>query len=94
MQTSLCVGCKEALDRIESGSRCRCEMERPSRMTFEPFCVVVDDVVDDSSGRDGALNGVEEVDELPVAMPPHARPITVPSRMLSAANRAVVRVHL
>ena len=63
-------------------------------MTFEPFCVVVDDVVDDSSGRDGALNGVEEADELLVAMPPHAHPITVPSRMLSAANRAVVRVRL
>jgi hypothetical protein len=38
------------------------------------ICIVVDGVVDDSSGRDGALNGVE--------------------RMLSAANRAVVRVHL
>jgi hypothetical protein len=58
------------------------------------ICVVVDDVVDDSSGRDGALNGVEEADELLVAMPPHARPITVPSRMLSAANRGVVRVRL
>jgi hypothetical protein len=34
--------------------------------------------VDDSSGGDGALNGVEEADELLVAMPPHARPITVP----------------
>ena len=45
-------------------------------------------------GRDGALNGVEEADELLVAMPPHAHPITVPSRMLSAANRAVVRVRL
>ena len=47
---------------------------------FEPSAEVglfvsgvgVDDVADDFSSRDGALNGVEEVDELLVAMPPHA----------------------
>ena len=38
------------------------------------ICVVVDDVVDDSCGGDGALNGVEEADELLVAMPSHAAP--------------------
>ena len=28
---------EEALDRIEPGSGCRREMERPSRVTFEPL---------------------------------------------------------
>jgi len=57
-------------------------MERPARMIGQPFedvglfvsGVVVDDGVDDFSGRDGTLDGVEEADELLVAMPPHAAP--------------------
>jgi hypothetical protein len=55
-------------------------MEHPARMIGQPFedvglfvgGVVVDDGVDDFSGRDGALDGVEEADELLVAMPSHA----------------------
>src|SRR5215467_15189208 len=55
-------------------------MECPARMIGQPFedvglcvsCVVVDDGVDDFSGWDGPLDGVEEADELLVAMPPHA----------------------
>lgn len=36
--------------------------------------VVVDDGVDDLPGRDSALDGVKEADELLVAMPAHAAP--------------------
>jgi hypothetical protein len=55
-------------------------MECPARMIGEPFedvglfvgGIVVDDGVDDFSGRHGALDGVEEANELLVAMPSHA----------------------
>jgi hypothetical protein len=58
------------------------EMERPARMIGEPFenlglfvgGVIVDDGVDDFSGRNSALDGIEEADELLVAMPSHAAP--------------------
>ena len=77
-------------------------MECPARMIGEPFedlglfvgGIVVDDGVDDFSGRHGALDGVEEANELLVAMRLMQRPITVPSRMLSAANRVVVPLRL
>ena len=77
-------------------------MERPARMVGDPFDdvglfvggIVVDDGVDDFSGRDGALDGVEEANEFLMAMPCHAPSITVPSRMLSAANRVVVPLRL
>ena len=57
-------------------------MERPARMIGEPFenlrlfvgGVVVDDGVNDFSGRNSALESVEEADELLVAMPSHAAP--------------------
>ena len=79
---------------------CRREMERPARMIGQPFedvglfvgGIVVDDGVDDFSGRNSALDGIEEADELLVAMPSLQR--TVPSRMLSAANRVVVPLRL
>ena len=70
-------GGEEALDGVEPGGRCRGEMERPARMIGEPFenlglfvgGVIVDDGVDDFSGRNSALDGIEEADELLVAMP-------------------------
>ena len=54
LEPALCERREEALDRVEPGSRCRREMERPSRMAFEPSAdvgmlmggVVVDDGVD------------------------------------------------
>ena len=75
-------GGEEALDGVEPGGRCRGEMERPARMIGEPFenlglfvgGVIVDDGVDDFSGRNSALDGIEEADELLVAMPSHAAP--------------------
>ena len=70
-------GGEEALDGVEPGGRCRGEMERPARMIGEPFenlglfvgGVVVDDGVDDFSGRNNALDGIEEANKLLVAMP-------------------------
>ena len=54
LEPALCEGREKALDGVEPGSRCRREVERPSRMTFEPSAdvgmlmggVVVDDGVD------------------------------------------------
>ena len=77
-------------------------MERPARMIGHPFedvglfvgGVVVNDGMDDFSGRDGALDGVEEANEFLVAMPSHAASDHGSSRMLSAANRVVVPLRL
>ena len=96
-------GREEALDGVEPGGRCRREMEDPARMIRQPFPdlgmlvggVVVDDGVDDLAGRDGALDGVEETDEFLMAMLlGMQRPMTVPSRILRAANRVVVPLRL
>ena len=89
---------EEALDGIEPGAGGRREVERPARMVGEPglhlgmlVCgIVVEDGVDQLAGRDGALDGVEEADELLMAMRGMQRPMTVPSSTLSAANRVVV----
>ena len=58
LEPPLRKGREEALDRVEPGSRCRREMERPSRVTFEPSSnigmlmggVIVEDGVDSISG--------------------------------------------
>ncbi len=63
-----CDGGEEPLDGVEPRGRGRREMERPARMIGDPFedvglfvgGIVVVDGVDDFSGRDGALDGVEE----------------------------------
>jgi hypothetical protein len=49
--------------------------------------IVVEHRVDRLAGRDFALDGVEEADEIEVA---GALAVTVPSITLSAANRVVV----
>src|SRR5271169_5196940 len=75
-------GGEEALDGVEPRGRCGREMECPERMIGEPFedvglfvgGIVVDDGVNDFSDRHAALDGVEEANELLVAMPPHATP--------------------
>src|ERR1700678_4631815 len=84
-------GREEAFDRVEPGSRCWCEMERPSRMTFEPSTnigmlmggVVVADRVDRLAGWNLALDGVGKADKvlMPVALP------------VAADHRAVEDVH-
>ena len=82
---------KEPLDGVEPGSRCRREVERPSRMTFEPSAdvgmlmggVVVDDGVDRLSYGNLFLDDIEETDELLMAMALH----------VAADHRAVEDVH-
>jgi len=52
--------------------------------------IVVDDGVDRLFDGDLRLDRIEEADELLVAMRCMLRPMTVPSRMLRAANSVVV----
>lgn len=71
---------EEALDGIEPGSRSRCDVERPSRVAGEPgahlrvlvAAVVVEHHVDRLARWDCRLDGVEETDDLTVAMALHA----------------------
>ena len=71
---------EEALDRIAPRARGRREVEDPAGVTGEPLAdvgvfvggVVVEDHVDHLAGWDGALDGVEEADELLVAVALHA----------------------
>ena len=74
-------------------------MERPTRMAGQPLTdfgmlvggVVVDNGMDQLAGRDRALDGIEEADELLVPMLLHTqRPMTLPSNTLRAANNVVV----
>ena len=63
---------EEALDGIEPGARGRREVEDEARVPVEPGAdlgmlvggVVVEDDVDDLSGRNLGLDGVQEADEL------------------------------
>src|SRR6202034_4316928 len=67
---------EEALHGVEPGGRGRGEMEDEPRMPTEPGAnfgmlvggVVVEDEVDDLGGRNGGLDGVEEANELLVAV--------------------------
>jgi len=95
-------GREEAFDGIEPGCGGRSEMEDPARVIGKPLPdlgmlmggVVVGDGMDDPTGPDSALDGVEELDELLVGVVGMQRPTTVPSRMLRAANRVVVPLRL
>ena len=50
--------------------------------------------MDAPAGRDIGLDGVEEADELLVAVACMQRPMTLPSSTLRAANRVVVPCRL
>ena len=73
---------EEALDGVQPRTGCRREVEGPARVTVEPGTdllvlvggVVVEDHVDDLTGRDVALEGVQEADELLMAMVLHVPP--------------------
>ena len=79
LEPALGEGCEETLDGIEPGGRRRREMERPSRMAFEPSSnigmlvggVVVDDGVDRLSNGNLLLDDIEEANELLMAMALH-----------------------
>ena len=68
LQSALCEGSEEALNGVEPGSRCRVEMERPSRIAFEPSAnigmligaLIVDDGVDRLSNGNLLLDDIEE----------------------------------
>ena len=71
---------EEIFDRIQPRPRGRREMEGPARMPCQPFFdlrmlvsgVVVDHRLDLLAGRNVALDGLEEADELLVPMALHA----------------------
>src|ERR1700722_19551752 len=73
---------KEAFDGVEPGCRGWGEVEGPARMPGKPGAhlgmfvsgVVVDDGVDRFSLRDPSLDGVEEADELLMAVALHVVP--------------------
>ena len=98
LEASACELGEEAFDGIEPGCRGWSEVERPARMLGQPFThlgmlvggIVVDDGMDILACGDLRVDGVEEADELLVAMALMLRPIMVPSRTLRAANRVVV----
>ena len=71
---------EEALDGVDPGAGLWREVEDPARMASEPSLnlgvlvggVVVDDGMDGFAGRDGALDRIEETNELLVAVALHA----------------------
>ncbi len=73
---------EEILDSVELRSGCWGEMVSPTRIVRQPFQnlrmlargVVVDHGVDHLSDRNGALDGVEELDQLLMAVVRHAAP--------------------
>ncbi len=73
---------KEIFDSVEPRGRCWCEMKCPTGIFGQPFedlrvlvrSIVVDDSVDDPSGGNGALDGVDKFDEFLMAMMGHAMP--------------------
>ena len=91
LEPALCERGEEALDRVEPGSGRRREVERPSRIAFEPSAdigmlvggVVVDDGVDRLPRRNLSFDDIEEADELLMAMALH----------VAADHRAVEDVH-
>ena len=89
---------EEAFDRIEPGRKGRGEVGRPAGIPGQPLAyprmlvgrIIVDDGVDYFPCRDLLLDRVEEANELLVTWRCMLRPMTVPSRMLRAANNVVV----
>lgn len=93
---------EEAFDGVEPECRGWGEMEDPARMIGRPFPdlgmlargAVVGDGVDHFSGRDGPLDGVEELDQSLMGMLGHATTDDGPVETLRAANRVVVPLRL
>ena len=91
LEPALCESGEEALDRVEPGSGRRREVERPSRIAFEPSAnvgmlvggVVVDDGVDRLARRNLLFDDIEEADEFLMTMALH----------VAADHRAVEDIH-
>ena len=94
LQSSTRQSREEAFDGLELGGRCRSEVEHPAPMARQPsphLCVRVDTIVvehhvDDLAGRPRRLDGVEEAQELLVAVTLHPPAVTVPSRGAAAGG--------
>jgi hypothetical protein len=96
-QAVFCGGCEEALDGVEPGSRGRGEVERPSRIAFEPsgyFGMLVSGVVVDAGVNRPPhwnlfLDDIEEADELLMTMALNiaARPCSVENVHCSEQRR-------
>jgi hypothetical protein len=79
LEATLRQCCEEALDRVEPRVRGRREVEGETQMAVEPGThfgvlmdgVVVEDDVDGRAGRRLGIDGVEEADELLVAVALH-----------------------
>ncbi len=101
-QAAFCELGEEPLDRLQPGAGRRDDMKRPAGMARQPCPnlvmlaggIVVEDDVVHLAGRALAFNGIEKADELLVTVLCRHLPITVPSRMLSAANSVVVPFRL
>ena len=94
---------EESFDRVEPRRRGRREVEGPVaddrrailRRWDACVCrVVVDDGVNDLSGRHGALDGIEEANELLVPMLAHAASDHGSVENVQAANSVVVPLRL
>ena len=95
---------EEALDGIEPGAGGRHEVEGEALVAAEPGAhlgmlvggVVVEDHMDALAGRDIGLDGVEEADELLVAVALHAAPDDLALEHVEGvpANRVVVPCRL
>ena len=94
----LCDQAEEALDQIDPGRRSRREVEMEARVAFEPCldlgmlvgCVVVHHDMQIKGFRGLGVNGAQKAQELLMPVPMHARPMTLPVAMSSAANKVVV----
>src|SRR4029453_19210099 len=79
LEASACELGEEAFDGVEPGRRGWSEVERPARVLGQPFAhlgmlvggIVVDDRVDLLASGDLRVDGIEEADELLVAMALH-----------------------
>src|SRR3954468_16324935 len=95
-------GREEALDGVDPGCRGRGEVEHPARMFCQPCLdlrmfvrgVVVGDGTDELARRDGALDGVEELDELliPKILWPHIDDARLKARNISLPPECVVEL--
>jgi len=90
---------EEALDHVEPGSRGRREVEVETRMGLEPGRGFMGGVVVNHEMKVETLWGLlidqlEKAQELAMPMARQAVPMTLPSSMLSAANKVVVPLRL
>src|ERR1700730_4011105 len=93
---------KEALDHVEPRTGSRREVQVKARMPLEPALyrgslvggIIVDDEMQIEIGRCPFVDGVEEAEEFAMPVGGMHSPMTVPSSMLSAANRVVVPLRL